>query len=159
MPNWCRGELKIRGTKENIKRFITEGLEPIGFSVLEGKKSMTISESEYGINIVSEGCAFYFKGTHRQFADQKEIDFDYPSDSTRHKPVLVIKNFSGAWDIDSDGLRKLSQDFDVDFKVYGFERGMEFNRDIEIVGGKIIKDHEIKFDDYDWECACPSIGG
>lgn len=28
MPNWCEGTLKVRGTKENVKRFVLEGLPP-----------------------------------------------------------------------------------------------------------------------------------
>lgn len=31
MPNWCEGSLKVRGTKENMTRFILEGLRPVGF--------------------------------------------------------------------------------------------------------------------------------
>ncbi|MBB5146203.1 hypothetical protein HNQ35_001404 [Cerasibacillus quisquiliarum] len=36
---------------------------------------------------------------------------------------------------------------------------MEFNQDIEINKGEIIKDEEIKFDDYEWECIYPNLGG
>jgi len=28
MPNWCEGELKIRGKKNDIIRFIEEGIQP-----------------------------------------------------------------------------------------------------------------------------------
>lgn len=31
MPNWCEGTLKVRGTKENVKKFVLEGLHPVGF--------------------------------------------------------------------------------------------------------------------------------
>lgn len=31
MPNWCEGSLKVRGTKENMTKFILEGLHPVGF--------------------------------------------------------------------------------------------------------------------------------
>ena len=44
-------------------------------------------------------------------------------------------------------------------KIYGFEKGMQFNRDVEIVDGEILKDEEINFDDYNWECICPNMGG
>ena len=46
-----------------------------------------------------------------------------------------------------------------DIKIYAFEAGMEFNQDIEIIKGKIIKDKEIKFENYQWECIEPNIGG
>lgn len=44
-------------------------------------------------------------------------------------------------------------------KIYGFEKGMQFNRNVEIINGEILKDEEINFDDYKWECICPNIGG
>ena len=44
-------------------------------------------------------------------------------------------------------------------KIYGFEKGMHFNRNVEIVNAEIIKDEEINFDDYEWECICQNIGG
>ncbi len=36
---------------------------------------------------------------------------------------------------------------------------MEFNQDVEIYKGEIIKGVEIEFDDYMWECINPNIGG
>lgn len=49
--------------------------------------------------------------------------------------------------------------YDIDIKIYAFEAGMEFNQDIEIIKGKIIKDDEIKFENYQWECIEPNLGG
>ena len=53
----------------------------------------------------------------------------------------------------------MCQKYDVDMKLYAFEKGMEFNQDILIVGGQILRDNTIKFEDYDWECICPTLGG
>ncbi len=36
---------------------------------------------------------------------------------------------------------------------------MEFNQDVEIYKGEIIKNVEIEFDDYMWECITPNMGG
>lgn len=47
----------------------------------------------------------------------------------------------------------------MDIRLYGFERGMEFNQEVIIENGEIVKDEEIKFDDYDWECVMPHLGG
>ena len=30
---------------------------------------------------------------------------------------------------------------------------------IEIINGEILKDENIEFKDYDWECICPNMGG
>ena len=47
----------------------------------------------------------------------------------------------------------------VDMKIHGFEMGMEFNQDIEIVDGRILKDEELHFENYQWDCICPNMGG
>ena len=31
MPNWCRGTLRVRGTKENLTKFVLEGLQPVDY--------------------------------------------------------------------------------------------------------------------------------
>lgn len=36
---------------------------------------------------------------------------------------------------------------------------MEFNQDVEIYKGEIIKNVEIEFDDYMWEFINPNMGG
>ncbi len=44
-------------------------------------------------------------------------------------------------------------------RIYAFESSMGFNQEIEIVDGKITIDKYIKFDNYQWECPMPDIGG
>ena len=44
-------------------------------------------------------------------------------------------------------------------KIHGFECGMEFNQVVEIVDGKIMKDEELQFKDYQWDCIFPNLGG
>ena len=31
MPNWCRGTLRVRGAKENLTKFVLEGLSPVTY--------------------------------------------------------------------------------------------------------------------------------
>lgn len=37
MPNWCAGTLRVRGTKENLTKFVLEGLQPVNY-IGEGLK-------------------------------------------------------------------------------------------------------------------------
>lgn len=64
-----------------------------------------------------------------------------------------------AWAISSDELLKVCQKYHVDMRIYAFERGMEFNLEIEIINGKVTKDSYFAFQDYTWECICPHVGG
>lgn len=160
MPNWCVGTLKVRGEKENMKRFLLEAFTPIVpaiLTVIKGVQPPTkvVNEDEWSVNLSAEGqCdGFHVKGTHRNFVDSKSIEWELD------REVLLISSYQAAWGIDTEGLRNLSEEYQVDLKIYGFERGMEYNIDFEVHKGEIIKCDEIKFNNYDWECIDPELGG
>lgn len=153
MSNCCRGELKIRGTKKNIEHFLLEGLEPID----EQKTIEVIHEEDMLIMKISDnGYGFYLKNTDGQFIEQYDIAFSYAEDD---QVILVMPGYAGSGSINAEELAKLSKDFMIDFKIYGFEYGIEFNQDIEIINGVIVKDEVITFDNYAWDCICPNMGG
>lgn len=144
MPNWCEGTLKVRGTKENLTKFIIEGLHPVGEKPLKS--------DNYG-HIVCEGnCRI--EGTRRGFVTNLDAWICEVEDID-----IICLETEFAWGIDAEQLLNVCKKYNVDMKIYAFERGMEFNQDIEIVNGQIVKDEEIKFDDYRWECICPTMGG
>ena len=75
------------------------------------------------------------------------------------KPLLksLIPSLHG--EFAADELLKTCEKYHVDMKIHGFEMGMEFNQDIEIVDGRILKDEELHFENYQWDCICPNMGG
>ena len=164
MPNWCKGNLKVRGKKENIIKFLKEGT-----SLLEGYFFPKEIETEIELNECGEievknidkqkgRETLYIKGTRRNFIDPIENEI-YIHNSDEEEAVICLEDFKAAWGIDAESLRVISKRYDIDFKIYAFECGMEFNQDVEIIKGKIVKDEEIKFKDYVWECIEPNIGG
>lgn len=161
MPNWCRGDLKVRGTKENIKKFLLEGLQPISKGLFNPERVETevICDDTWEFSIKSETGAFYIVGTRRDFIECEVIETSINDWEEDEEKVIVLEDYKAAWGIDAESLAAISEKFKIDFKILGFEQGMEFNQDIEVIKGKIIKDIEIKFDDYEWECIRPHIGG
>lgn len=164
MPNWCKGNLKIKGKKGNIIKFLEEGT-----SLLEGfwepkeiKPKIQINDCDEieieNIDEVKGIDCLYIKGTRRNFIDPIENKI-YIHDTDEEEQIICLKNFKAAWGIDADALKVISKRYGIDIKIYAFEAGMEFNQDIEIVKGKIIKDEEIKFKNYVWECVEPNLGG
>lgn len=164
MPNWCKGTLKIRGKKENIINFLENGT-----SLLDGiwepkqiKPEIILNscdEIEIGNIDKEKGIdCLYLKGTRRHFIDPIE-NYIFIHNTDDEEQIICLEDFKAAWAIDADALRAISARYDIDIKIYGFESGIEFNQDIEIVKGKIIKDDEIQFDDYQWECINPNLGG
>ncbi len=161
MPNWCKGVLKVRGTKENIVNFLQNGLQSVNFlGDNTGNHTVEIEDDEIEIKDVKGD--FWIKNTHRNFIERtREYSSIYLSlrkysDDTF---VCAIDGFKSAWGIDAKDLAIISKEYGIDFKIYAFEMGMEFNQDIEIVAGEIVKDEEIKFDNYAWDCINPLIGG
>ena len=164
MPNWCKGNLKIRGKKENIIKFLTEGTSLLdGFwEPKEIKPEIEVNDCDEieikNIDKVKGVDCLYIKGTRRHFIDPIENEI-YIHNTDEKEAVICLENFKAAWGIDTEALRVISKRYSIDFKIYAFEREMEFNQDIEIIKGKFVKDEEIKFKDYVWECIEPNIGG
>ena len=159
MPNWCMGDLKIRGTEDNLRKFIKEGLSPVGF--IGDSMGLVKYCDNYGVftaKLSEERAIFHINNTRRHFIDSDEIEVWFEDDDNREQ-VIVLEDFKAAWGIDAGQLAEVSKKFNIDFKILGFEMGMEFNQDIEVIKGEIIKNKEIEFDNYQWECIRPRMGG
>lgn len=158
MPNWCKGVLKVRGTKDNILNFLQNGLQAVDIcGDAAGKHTVEVDEyDEITIDNV-EGC-LWVKNTRRNFIEDICDDL-YLSQYSSDTFVCAIEGFKAAWGIDAEDLAVISKEYGIDFKIYAFETGMQFNQDIEVIDGEVIKNDTIKFDNYEWECIDPFIGG
>lgn len=152
MPNWCEGTLKVRGKTKDLKKFVLEGLQPVG---IFGESKSPLEIDKYDNCMSSETC--HIENTRRGFVEGLNIYFE--EDEEKIDVIALETKF--AWGISASDLQETCKKYNVDMKIYGFERGMEFNQDIEIVDGEIVKDKEIDFKgkDYRWECIMPNMGG
>lgn len=162
MPNWAEGTLKIRGTRQDIQNFLENGFGAVDTSAailsflgkVKEPNKIKIEKDEYEMKLSSpEGL--YIKGTRRAFIDGA-IEWWFED---KHTEILIIDSFKQAWGVGAEDFVNISKAYNLDIRIYAFERGMEFNQEIEIHKGNIIKDVEIKFDDYEWECIMPNLGG
>lgn len=159
MPNWCEGNLKIRGKRKKIIDFINNTLVKVNWNWDE--LPINIVPDKYGeINIETETKEhyLYFKGSRRMFPTGNIniwLEDDEEEDQVKY---LSIKQ---AWGIDVDFLKKLSEENDVDLRIVGYECGMAFSHEIEIVKGNVIRDKVTEYKGYDWywEVDDPSLGG
>ena len=55
MPNWCAGTLRVRGAKENLTKFVLEGLQPVTHF---GSETETLKIDDYS-RIKCERCWMY----------------------------------------------------------------------------------------------------
>lgn len=157
MPNWCVGNLKVRGNKENIIDFLTEGFTPVGYIFGTTSAVATIEQDDWSFTrkLPDGHWAFHLNNSRRNFVEGNlRVEF-----YNEEIEIVVLENFRGAWSLDVEALALASKQFGIDLKIYAFERGMSFNLDIEIHKGEVIKADEIKFSDYRWECIDPEMGG
>lgn len=146
MPNWIEGTLKIRGKQENVKRFLLEGTEPCYNNengVVEDALCIKANDN------------VWVKGTRRAFIDPFVLYFDDYDEEYNTYCVPVRQ----AWYFSADDWEKVAYKYEVDLRLYGFEQGMQFCQEVEVIDGEITIDEQYKFDDWDWECPMPRMGG
>ena len=149
MPNWCKGTLRVKGKQKDIKRFVLEGLKPVDYFGNE-KEPLRIHNSHV---FSSDSC--WIEGTKRGFIEDLDVYFDDEDEET----ICIGVESIFAQVIDAEQLAELSKRYEVNFRIYGFESGAKFNQDVEIVDGAVVKNEEIMFNDYVWDCICPNEGG
>lgn len=151
MPSWSKGCLKVRGKAANVKKFVLEGLQPVDFF---GNALPKLELSDLGEVDTDKDC--WIEGTTRGFVENLYADFSFVDDDETFTAVFDSKF---AWAADAEELLASCKKYDVDMKLYAFEKGLGFNQDILIVGKEILNGNRIAFEDYNWECICPTVGG
>ena len=156
MPNWIEGTLKLRGKTEGLKKFFTEYLDPSSYF----GEIRTIDEfieldfdddrKSYSVDIKDEP---HIRNSCRAFLGEE--DYVY---WTGERDTIVLK-VKQAWAFDVEPFKAISKECGLDVRLFGFECGMQFCQEIEIIDGEVIFDNTIKYDDWYWECPMPNLGG
>jgi hypothetical protein len=168
MPNWCEGSLKVRGKKSDITRWVRENVvaythewvhkenEIPYMNSIPNPKAVTVEydEPESDEICITVKTDAHITGTRRNFVKVDEY-WAYDHNGT----MILVLNFMAAWGIEPEPYVAMSQKYHVDFRLYGFERGMEFNQEVIVEDGQLIRNVEITFDDYEWECIFSNLGG
>lgn len=162
MANWCIGVLKVRGKIEDVERFLVNEIKETYWEGVKCfKKNPIIDEDDGGLCISSsKGLkgSLYLNDSRRCFFTS-EIGIYHEELDKESVKVFSLGNLECAWCVDTRCLIRHSKKYNLDFKIYAYERGMEYNFDFEVHSGKVIKSEEIEFEDYIWECTNPNIGG
>ena len=149
MPNWIEGTLKIRGNDNDIRSFIENGLKPCAGRYENDPDHFVqkIGNDEY---FIASGT--YIDNSRRMFVadDCKIFLFE---DNIYYLPIKQ------AWGFELDDFIYISKTYNLDLRITGFERGMGFDQEIEVINGEITLDKSTNYNDYWWECPCPTLGG
>lgn len=127
MSNWVRGQLIVKGTYDNVKRFLVGTLKGGDLEIIEEAKKLQICSKE----------EIYIEGTNRNFIlDSIELKFDTEELINEY----TLKEFMAAWSIKPEPYVQMSKAYQVDIYVYGVEIYGGFTQVIEIQKGEIIID-------------------
>ena len=148
MPNWIEGTMKLRGKREDITRFFREGLE--------GQVKDESGEDDLCFHFVNDP---HIVGTRKAFIvdDYVEMYDDIGVACVDIKQVWAFDAGSETGDLQS--WKDISNKYNVDIRLYGIERGMQFTQEIIIVRGKDPINNVKQYEDWDWDCPFPNMGG
>ena len=161
MPNWIEGTMKLRGKREDIKRFLDNELD---VSSYHGEKRSI--EEQVQCNSDGEYTEYTFKdephikGTRRAFITSDYLYMDEDEE-------VVCLSIKQAWsfDVTPDGREvELWKDnahkYNIDIKLYGVECGVQFCQEvIALRNCDRVINNVIGYEDWNWDCPFPNMGG
>lgn len=162
MPNWCEGTIKMRGKRDNILYFFRKGINVYGFDggnyVVQDREKWYNELDSFEIHIKEDA---YIEGTRRAFIKAQDVYL------IGEDIVTVCFDAMQAWEYKPEEFLKIAKDYKLSIKGYGIECGMQFCQEFEIVTSdkdgisetRITIDNHIKYDDWEWECPFPFMGG
>lgn len=153
MPNWSKGTIKFRGKQKDIIDLIKNE-----FLSSYDEFKVSVYEDKYEFVLNTESAYFYISGTRRAFIESKKISF-YKEVFDDDLTIVEIPDFKQAWAVVPENYLEMSKKYNVDIKIFAFERGMEFTQEIEIIDGVITKSISKEYDDYEWEVPFAGMGG
>lgn len=168
MPNWIEGTFRARGKKENIKKFLIDGLGACrdlkmttdvsedGDSLQVTFKKQNVDENDYKNKYHD---TLYINGTRRNFLILSFGEI-YAYKKKSNGEFQFLTSFKSAWAIDTKPYVEIAKQYDIDIRVNGFECGMEFEQLLEVSRtGQIRCESFTQYDDWDWQCLMPRLGG
>lgn len=172
MPNWIEGTFRARGSKENVIKFIMEGLQLAPNFLRDEKIKRKIEldddcyiEISFELDKQDENSKkkhpdeLYIPHTKRTFI-QLEYGRIFVHECEKSNDFVFATNCKSAWAIDTESIASVAKEFQIDIRVNGYEKGMEFEQLVEVNRRGVTKcDSFIQYEDYTWQCPMPLLGG
>ena len=159
MPNWIKGTMKLRGKREDIRRFFKEGLEASNWPKPEDRENQVIDDSGDGWLDFSFRNEPHIVGTRRAFITDNNAYME-------NEEGVVCVDVKQAWAFyagrdskDLDNWKAISDKYNIDIRLFGIEMGMQFTQEIIILRGRSPIENVRQYEDWDWECPFPNMGG
>lgn len=166
MPNWAEGTIKFRGSKDNVIKFLSEGIHAVSFLGKDVDGVEVYVDNVFNdINVENIRDEIYYHFhiglTTRAFVEKGAFDNSYITEFYKTNEYIVELPFKQAWDIKSNEYQNIADKYDLDIHIFAYESGLGFTREVEIVHHELSKDitNEYEYQDYQWNVPFTNIGG
>ena len=168
MPNWCEGNIRFRGTKEAIKRFLTTEIVSCRHENGEVIEERPIIDDHDDwcliIRKAQDHSWLYIKNTRRNFLqDDTPLEIWMEEDDPTKEIIVCVDGFKAAWSFaDHNAWVEFARKYNFDVKLTGYEKGMYFSQVKTVYRDGTVKEtiHEYSDnDDWMWNCPQPNWGG
>ena len=148
MPNWAVGSIRLRGKRDDIIRFLRDGLECYGNNV-------NVEDDGEEVSVSASNGYIHIKNTRRNFILNKSFSAWLVNEPS----TMVIENFQSAWSVEAQEFVEIAQVYNLDIRIDASECGTDFEQKIVIENGEIVCDNTFNYDDWMCEARHPNWGG
>lgn len=153
MPNWIKGTMKLRGKREDIRQFFNEGLDASGYNNVDDQVKDDSGADYLFFNFWAEP---HIKDTRRAFVTGDYVEM-YGDQGVACVDVKQAWTFSHEEDLNV--WQEISEKYNVDIKLFGIEQGQESTEEVIIIRGCKPIVNKKQYEDWDWDCPFPRMGG
>lgn len=165
MPNWAEGTIKFRGSKDNVIKFLSEGIHAVSFLGKDIDGVEIYVDDVFGdVNVEQmddDYYIFHINDTKRAFIEKEDLINSHFSEFYETDEYIIELSFKQAWDIKPDEYQKIADKYDLDIHIFAYESGIGFTHEVEIVHHELSKDitNKYEYQDYQWNIPFTNIGG
>lgn len=140
MANWLRGVIHLRGSKQSIRKFILNLIDP------DDLEAANVNENSLCIKTTSH-IGFHIKDTCGNYIDSYEVNINF-SDATldEYGNYILSMDFASCGTLDVEGMCSLSQSYLIDFAIDIYDAWIGITQDICIINGSVVR-HNVTQDD------------
>ena len=161
------GNIRIRGKRQNIIRFLQEELTPVYElqNDLVEERPIHLENNCGGWSLILKrdpdtSVSVYFKGSdkYRIIMEDTTIEISFPTKTnSRDDQVVCLDNYEGPWAPNYDFLKEKAIKHKVDIRIFSWN-GKEWSSIQTWYRNGDIEETTRKYEDFLWDCPFPEYG-
>ena len=138
MANWQRGVIHLRGSKQSLRKFILNLIDP------DDLEAVNVNENSIYLKTTSH-IGFHIKETCGNYIDSYEMNINFLDAMPDENSYYMFRlDFSSCGSLDVEGMCNLSQLYAIDFAIDIYDAWTGMNQDICIINGNIIRNNVVQ---------------